>query len=99
VVGLVADRLDAAVRIASAESGAVLVSTLLPNLRDPADLRDGVNAEIQARHPDALRLGERFTEAGWQSLLGDEIHPNAQGYAVLAGIVADELARRGLPGK
>jgi lysophospholipase L1-like esterase len=95
-VGVVADRLDAAVRQAESLARHVLISTLLPNQRDPAPLIDGVNAQIRSRHPDFLPLGERFAAAGGVQLLGDFVHPDEQGYSVLAGIVADELTRRGL---
>jgi lysophospholipase L1-like esterase len=74
----------------------VMVSTVLPNHRDPPAVRDGLNARIRADHPDFVPLGERFTEAGWESLLGDEIHPNARGYATLADSLANELVRRGI---
>ena len=95
-VGVVADRLDEVVRQAEAVAPHVLLSTLLANTRDPASLIEAVNEQIRSRHPDFLPLGERFAAAGGAQLLGDDVHPDQQGYAVLAGIVADELTRRGL---
>ena len=74
----------------------VLLATPLPNHRDPAALVDALARGIRAAHPDALPLGERFTAAGWEHLLSDEVHPNEEGYELLARAVADELQRRGL---
>ncbi len=74
----------------------VLVATSLPNHRDPVELQHKLNAEIRAAFSNYLPLGERFAAAGWEDLLGDAIHPNERGYAVLAEILADELVHRQL---
>src|SRR5262249_2411403 len=89
-------RLVAVERAAAGVVPRVLVATLLANRRDPPELIARVNDGIRARWPDALPLGDRFAAAGGAELLGDEIHPSEAGHEVLAGIVADELARRGL---
>lgn len=83
-------------RQALAVAPRALVSTLLPNRRDPPALRDSVNARLRAAHPDVLPLGERFAAAGWRRLLADSVHPNAEGYELLAAILAEELVGRGL---
>lgn len=77
----------------------VLVSTILPNHTLSAETMTAVNDGIRTAHPDFLPLGERFAAAGWESLLGDHVHPNEAGYAVLASALADELQRRGLAGR
>jgi len=73
----------------------VLLATPLPNHRDR---RPGGRSRprIRAAHADALPLGERFATADWERLLSDEVHPNEEGYELLARIVAEELERRGL---
>ena len=92
-------RLERIQQEASSPGRTVLLATLLPNRRDPEEPRARLNARIRARHPDALPLGERFAAAGWTHLLGDEIHPNEEGYEILAAILTEELATRGyLPG-
>jgi lysophospholipase L1-like esterase len=96
VIDEVADRLATLRRQGSSVAPAVLVSTVLPSHRDPAPWRDRLNARIRKDHPDFLPLGERFDAAGWERLLADEIHPNAEGYEVLAAILAEELVSRGL---
>jgi lysophospholipase L1-like esterase len=96
IVDAVAERLRRLRAEVGTRVGTVLVSTLLPNHRDPAALRDALNDRIRTDHPDFVPLGERFTEAGWETLLGDEIHPNARGYATLADALGSELVRRGI---
>jgi len=96
VVGEVAERLTMLQREVLSVARVALVATALPSLRDPPPLRDALNARIRAEHPDFLPLGERFAAAGWERLLGDEIHPNEDGYEVLAAILAEELTRRAL---
>src|SRR5262245_26652813 len=54
----------------------VLVATALPNHRDPAPLIATLNERIRAHFPNFLPLGERFSAAQWEHLLGDEVHPN-----------------------
>jgi lysophospholipase L1-like esterase len=92
----VAGRLVSLRRQAERVAPSALVATVLPSHRDPAPWRDGLNARIRADHPDFLPLGERFAAAGWERLLADEIHPNAEGYEVLAAILAEELVSRAL---
>ncbi len=74
----------------------MLLATPLPNHRDPPALVDDLARRIRAAHADALPLGERFAAADWERLLSDEVHPNEEGYELLARIVAEELERRGL---
>ena len=74
----------------------VLLATILPSRRDPPAMRDALNAGLTARHPDALPLAERFAAAGWEQLLGDEIHPNEAGYELIATTLAEELERRAI---
>jgi lysophospholipase L1-like esterase len=96
VDGVVADRLAALRAQALTAARTALVATLLPNHRDSADLRDRLNARIRVMFPDYLPLGERFAGARWERLLGDEVHPNEEGYELLAGTVATALRERGL---
>lgn len=96
VVDEVVARIDRVYREASANAGTVLVATLLPNHRDPDDLREQINARLRAAYPDHLPLGERFAAAQWTTLLADEIHPSPEGYEVIAEILAKELVARGL---
>lgn len=91
-------RLERIRQEASSPGRTVLLATLLPNRRDPAEPRERLNALLRAEHPDVLPLGERFAAAPWTQLLGDEIHPSEDGYETLAGILAEELARRGYLG-
>jgi lysophospholipase L1-like esterase len=95
-VDTVVGSVEAVRREASSVARRVLVATLLPNSRDPPALVTAVSARLRAAHPDALLLGERFEAAGGRRLLADGIHPSEEGHEVLAGIVADELVRRGL---
>jgi lysophospholipase L1-like esterase len=95
IVETVAQRVEDVYRQADAVAGVVLIGTLLPNARDPAELVEGVSARIRAAHPDFLPLGERFTAAGGTRLLADVIHPSEEGHELLATILADELVRRG----
>jgi lysophospholipase L1-like esterase len=98
VVAATATNIEDLYRRAKLAAPAVLVATVLPNRRDPPALLAALNARIRAAHPDYLPLGERFAAAGWEQLLGDEIHPNTAGYAVLATALVDELqARRLVP--
>lgn len=99
LVAAMGANLDALVREAERVTPMVLVSTLLPNRRDPAELVAEVNARIRAAHPSFLPLGESFAAAGWERLLSDRIHPNPSGYDVLADALAEELERRGLLGR
>jgi len=91
-------RLERIRQEASSPGRTVLLATLLPNRRDPAEPRERLNALLRAEHPDVLPRGERFAAAPWTQLLGDEIHPSEDGYETLAGILAEELARRGYLG-
>jgi lysophospholipase L1-like esterase len=92
----IADRLVTLRRQAEQVGATALVGTVLPSHRDPAPWRDALNARIRTDHPDFVPLGERFAAAGWERLLADEIHPNAEGYEVLAAILAEELVSRAL---
>jgi lysophospholipase L1-like esterase len=83
-------------RQASRGAQTVLVATLLPNHRDPDDVRRKANRRIRETFPDALPLGEKFEAAGWENLLADLIHPNEAGHQLLAETVAEELESRGL---
>jgi lysophospholipase L1-like esterase len=74
----------------------VLVSTLLPNARDPPDMIAAMNAAIRARWPDHLPLGENFAALDWPRLLGDPIHPNEAGQEVIASMLETQLRQRGL---
>jgi lysophospholipase L1-like esterase len=74
----------------------VLVSTLLPNERDPEPVIARLNARIRLEHPDFLPLGEGFAAREWKQMLSDEIHPNDVGYEFLAELVEKELLSRGL---
>ena len=95
VVEQTSDRLERIRQEASSPGRTVLLATLLPNRRDPAEPRERLNARLREKHPDVLPLGERFAAASWTQLLGDEIHPSEEGYETLAGILAEELTRRG----
>jgi len=88
-------RLERIRQEASSPGRTVLLATLLPNRRDPAEPRERLNARLHDDHPDVLPLGERFAAAPWTQLLSDDIHPSEEGYETLAGILAEELARRG----
>ena len=92
----VADRLDLLLARAAAVAGRALVGTVVPNPREPDALVALLNAEIRARHPDFLPLGERFAAAGGTALFADDVHPSPEGYETLAAIVAEELVARGL---
>jgi lysophospholipase L1-like esterase len=96
VVARTADGIDRLVRDAQTHAHTVLVATLLPQRLAPAERVDRMNDRIRAAYPDYLPLGERFAAAGWEHLLGDDIHPNQAGYAVLARTLADELTARGV---
>jgi lysophospholipase L1-like esterase len=75
---------------------AVLVATLLPNRRDPADALAETNRRICALEPGCVRLDEAFVAAGGERLLGDEIHPKEEAYAVIAATFAQALRDQGL---
>lgn len=96
VVASAAANIEAMSLEAQRTPAAVLVATVLPNRRDPPAMLEALNARIRAAHPDYLPLGERFGAAGWEQLLGDRVHPNASGYAVLAAALVDELVVRGI---
>lgn len=96
VVGQVVDRLVTLHDQALTVARVALVATILPSHRDSPPLRDAVNERLRARLPDVLPLAERFAGAGWDRLLGDEIHPNADGYELIATVVAEALERRAL---
>jgi lysophospholipase L1-like esterase len=74
----------------------VLVGTVLPNRNGTEELRALVNRRLHAAVPDVLPLGERFEQAGGATLLADHVHPNAEGYEVLAHLVTIELLARDL---
>src|SRR5262249_49485019 len=61
---------------------AVLVATLLPNRRDSATVLSEINRQICKRDPRCVRVDKAFDAAGGERLLGDEIHPREEGYAV-----------------
>jgi hypothetical protein len=86
-------RLAAQARAAGAQ---VIVSTLLPNRRDPAPTIAEVNRRICAAERDCLRLDRAWESAGGDDLLGDEIHPSERGHAVIAAAFLDALRTRGL---
>jgi lysophospholipase L1-like esterase len=96
IADVAAQRLDTIHDQASSVAGTVLLATVLPSRRDPEAFRERLNARIRAAHPDYLPLSERFTAAGWETLLADVVHPNEQGYELLAQVLAEELIRRGL---
>jgi len=96
VVAVTLDRLDRLREQAASVARTVLLATPLPNHRDPPALVNDLARRIRAAHADALPLGERFAAADWERLLSDEVHPNEEGYELLARIVAEELERRGL---
>jgi lysophospholipase L1-like esterase len=86
-----------AVHDAAASGGArVLMATVLPTRRVNAAVRDALNARIHAEFDDVVPFGERFAAADWEHLLADVVHPNEDGYELLAGVLADELRRRHL---
>jgi lysophospholipase L1-like esterase len=86
-----------AVHDAAASGGArVLMATVLPTRRVNVAARDALNARIHAEFDDVVPFGERFADADWEHLLGDVVHPNEDGYELLAGVLADELRRRHL---
>jgi len=93
VADTVAARVDRVHDVAARVADHVLVSTLLPNQRDPMAFTQATNARIRDHHPDYVPLGERLTPL-WRALLADGIHPNEAGYAAMAAIVAAELERR-----
>lgn len=88
--------LEAMYRVARSTAPVVLVSTVLPNHRDPPAALAQLNAHIRAAHRDYLPLGERFAAQGWERLIDDGVHPNPAGYAVLAEVLAAALRERGL---
>jgi lysophospholipase L1-like esterase len=96
VVDAAASRLDQLRREALSVTPNVLVATVLPNHREPAELHERLNERIRETYPDYLPFGERFAAADWERLLADAVHPNERGYALLAKIAADELVARGL---
>jgi len=95
----VAERLAALRRDVLAVAPHVLVATVLPSRRDAPAAVDRLNTAIRTGEPDYLPLAERFAAGGWEHLLGDDVHPNADGYELLASVVAEELHRRGLDGR
>jgi lysophospholipase L1-like esterase len=97
--GSVAERIAAIARGARTPKRPVLVGTLLPNRRDAAAVIAAVNERLCALEPDAVRLDEAFEKAGGTALLGDEVHPDPRGQAVIARAFADALrARHLVPG-
>jgi lysophospholipase L1-like esterase len=96
--GKIAERVATLARIARKKPyvRAVLVATLLPNRRDPADALAETNRRICALEPRCVRLDEAFVAAGGERLLGDEIHPKEEAYAVIAATFARALRDRGL---
>ena len=81
---------------AKASRRTVLVATLLPNRRDPAWVVAETNRQICALEPRCVRVDEAFAAAGGERLLGDEIHPREEAYAVIADTFATALRKRGL---
>ncbi|MGH7895970.1 MAG: SGNH/GDSL hydrolase family protein [Candidatus Binatia bacterium] len=85
-----------AVRAAIIAHGArPLVATVLPSGRPTAPRAAALNARLRAEMPEVVDLAADFEAAGGVRLLGDDVHPNAAGHEVLAGLVADTLVRRG----
>jgi lysophospholipase L1-like esterase len=83
-------------RQAESSAGHVLVSTVLPTELYAPDRVDRLNTRIRSDHPDFLPLGEAFGARDWRELLADGIHPNEEGYALLAELVENQLIERGL---
>ncbi len=92
----VAERIEAIVRVARTAKRPVLVGTLIPNKRDSKTIVAAVNARLRELEPDAVGLDEAFARAGGDALLGDEVHPDAQGQALIARTFADALQARHL---
>lgn len=95
---IVTDRIEKLLHTARKAAPAVLVATLLPNHRDPAEMVQAVNERLCALEPDCVRLDRAFASADDGNLLGDEIHPNENGYSVIAKTLAAVLKTRGLLG-
>ncbi|HXJ35446.1 MAG TPA: SGNH/GDSL hydrolase family protein [Candidatus Eisenbacteria bacterium] len=96
VVARTVARLATIVSEARATGATVLLGTALPNHRDPPARVAALNAAVGTLAPDHLPTGERFGERDWPRLLADDVHPNGDGYQVLADVLAEELVRRGL---
>lgn len=94
--GPVAERIAAIVRGARTPTRPALVGTLLRNRRDAAAVIAAVNERLVALEPDAVRLDQAFEKAGGIALLGDEVHPDVRGQAVIARAFADTLRARHL---
>jgi lysophospholipase L1-like esterase len=92
----VAERIAAIVRRARTATRPVLAATLIPNKRDATAVVAAVNARLRELEPAAVGLDEAFANAGGEALLGDEVHPNAQGQALIARTFADALRDRRL---
>jgi lysophospholipase L1-like esterase len=92
----VAERIAAIVRRARTPTRPVLVGTLIPNKRDATPIVAAVNARLCELEPGAVRLDEAFAKAGGNALLGDEVHPDPRGQAVIARTFADALRARHL---
>ena len=90
-----AERLAEVVRQARTRAPIVLIATVPPNRRDPRQLQTALNDLLRATEPDVLDVGRRFSAAGWRRLLGDDIHPNARGHALIARVIGRSLLRRG----
>jgi len=76
----------------------VLISTLTPS---PFwyPLIDPLNDAIRATFPDFVPLGDEFeAQPDWPDLLDGFLHPNAEGHAFLAEVLAADLSSRGLVG-
>ena len=98
--GAVAGRIGAIARGARTPTRPVLVGTLLPNRRDATSVVAAVNQRLRELEPDAVGLDEAFAKAGGSALLGDEVHPDPRGQAVIARAFADALrARHLVPGR
>ena len=92
----VAERIGAIARVARAAAPAVLVGTLLPSRRSSPAAVEQVNARLCAIEPDCVRLDRAFAAKGGLALLGDHVHPDARGQAVLAYAFGKALRARHL---
>lgn len=92
----IAERIATIARTARTPGRPVLVATLIPNNRDSREVVAAVNARLCELEPEAVRLDEAFAKGGGDALLGDEVHPNAEGQAIIARTFADALRDRRL---
>lgn len=78
----------------------VLVATLTPSKGiSVLGAIQQLNDLIRPEFPDFVPLGDQFlAQPNWYDLLANGLHPNEEGYAVLAAILASELIARGLTG-